>query len=324
MPLPSNLPILNTKAYDTGMQTAFVATNAIFDPYMIPHPIPNGADSITWNLGGESEALVPMNTYFGETTFQNYQAKKRTFVRSRWNAPAMIVDRHEKLSINLNPDGAKIQAMTRKVAQKRNEIFIANFETDVAVTDILNNDGSTTNTLVSFLSSNIVPKDYLTAGTNSGLTLEKLDALIVMAERNNLVGDEFATQYGYSLHMLMTEEIAASLLRLPQATSRDYADFFVRDNMTGKLIAYRGIKFIYAPVSLPTYTAGADRIAKLYAWHPSAFIYDPATLFNRTVNEDPLHTFNGFLYTELLYNTMRVREEAAFRIDAKLMPLTLI
>ena len=315
MPQQNTTGVLTTEAYSASINELFVSSKAIFDTYMTAYPIPKGSQSITWNLGGESEDAEAITEYFADTKYQHFKFSKRTFERGIYSPKAGIIERHELMNINFDPSNHKIQAMARSLNRKRNQIFLENFEANVAVTDVLNPDGTKGVTVAAFDTDNIIAPTYGSASTNSGLSLAKLDHLIELAEEQNLIGEDVAEELGYSLMMTMTESAATSLLDTPRGTSKDYEKFFVRDN-TGKLVSYRGIKFIYLATKLPTYVA-TDTIVKHYAWHPSAFIYDPASTMNKYTAELPDKNYHGQIYSEMYYNVLRVREEAAFRIDVK-------
>lgn len=310
-----NLPVLNTIAFDTSVNEIMGKTQSIFNPTMMAFPIPMGSESKTWNLGGESVDAIAQTQRFGDTTYQDISFSKRNFYRQHWKIPAVPIDKNEVKAINFTPESHYVKTIARKLNKKRNDVFLDAFEADVIVTNVLNADGTTANSTASFDSNNIVARDFGSTGTNSGLTVGKLDHLLELAEAQDLVGDEFEMEYGFNLSMLVTEAQANNLFDTARTSSKDYSHFFQYEG--NRIRQYRGIRFIYFSSGIKTYTA-TDTIQKLYAWHPEAFIYDPERISNYATSNIPTKEYNSQVYSEMDYNVMRVREECAFRVDCKL------
>ncbi len=317
MPANYNLPALNSTAFDNSVREKIGTISSIFNPMMTAYPIPAGNEAKTWNQGGRSASAKAYDQRFGDTTYQDIDFEKRTFFKKYWDVDAIPIDEFADLdSISFSPENHYVKMISEALNKKRNDVFIDAFEEDVIVTNILNADGTTGTTTRSFNSSNIIARDFNSSGTNTALSLTKLDELINRAEDNKLIGDEFEHMNGFSLCMLMTERQSSLLYNQARTSSSEYATFFKWDPMKNRISNYRSIKFVYFSSNIKEYTA-TDTIQKLYAWHPKAFIYDPENVKSYASSNMPEKKYNGQVYSKMAYNVMRVYEEAAFRVDCK-------
>jgi hypothetical protein len=310
-----NLPVLNETAFSNSVNEVMGKTQSIFNPYMQAYPVPLGSESKTWNFGNESEDAFEQTSRFGDTLYQDIGFSKRNFYRKSWKVKAIAIDKNEAKSISFTPEAEYVKRIARKLNKKRNDVFLDRFEEDVIVTDILNADGSTSNTTKTFASGNIIAPTFGNSGTNIGLTVKKLDELLRLAEANDLLGDEFEQEYGFNLVMTVPESQSALLYADARTASKDYSHFFQFEG--NRIVQYRGIRLIPFSSGIKTYTS-TDTIQKLYAWHPEAFIYDPERIMNYATSNIPTKEYNSQVYSEMDYNVMRVREECAFRVDCKL------
>lgn len=327
---PYEVPLINAQAYDAAVREAYQEKKLIFKEFMTPFQVPEGYETKTYNYSETAEDARFVTERFGVTDYQELGFRKRVMTRREIDVKAIPITREERKSILFTPQNIYVQEQTNSVVRKKNKTFFDAFEAAVPETAILNADGTETSANVTFNAFNIVKGNAtlangLTVGdaayagteTSVGLTPDKISIIRQIAEHNKVLGDEYDNQYGNQLVMLVTEEAVSQLEESVKASNKDYSHLFSYDNEMNRVSGFKGVKFIYYSSNKKTFTNNSQTIQRLYAWHPSAFIYHDEGITPKVAQEIPERKHNGHVYCYSYHNVLRVREEAAFAIDIK-------
>ncbi len=324
------VPLINAQAYDAAVREAYQEKKLMFKSMMTPYQVPEGFESKTYNFSEKAEDARFVTERFGVTDYQDIGFRKRRMIRKEIDVKAIPITREERKSILFTPQQIYVQQQTNAIIRKKNQMFFDAYEAAVPETATLNSDGTETTTNVAFDSGNIIKANatisnlftvgsspYAGTETGVGLTPDKISILHILAEENEVLGDEFDNQYGNMLHMLVTQEAVNQLEESVKASNKDYSHLFTYDAGTNRISGYKGVKFHYYSSNKKTFTNNGQTIQRLYAWHPTAFIFHDEGVETRVTQELPDRKYNGQIYAWSHHNVMRVREEAAFAIDIK-------
>ena len=327
---PYEVPLINAQAFSAAMHDAYQEKKLMFKPYMTPYQVPEGYESFTYNLNETAADARFVTERFGVTDYQEIGFRKRTIRRKEIDVAAIPITREERKSILFTPQQVYVQQQTNSIVRKKNQMFFDAFEAAVPEIATLTADGAELSTNVTFDSGNIVKgnatlENGLTVGdvayagseTSVGLTPDKISILRQLAEDNKVLGDEFDNQYGNQLIMLVTEEAVSQLEESVKASNKDYSHLFTYDAGMNRVSGFKGVKFHYYSSNKKTFTNNSETIQRLYAWHPSAFIFHDEGITPKVAQELPERKHNGHVYAYSYHNIVRVREEAAFAIDIK-------
>lgn len=330
MAQPYEVPLINAQAFSSAMHDAYQEKKLMFKPFMTPYQVPEGYETYTYNLNETAEKARIVTERFGVTDYQELGFRKRVIRRKEIDGKAFPITREERKSILFTRDQIYVQQLTNKIVSKKNEMFFDAFEAAVPEIATLTADGLESSTNVTFDTGNIVKGNatlangftvgdsaYAGSETSVGLTPDKISLLRQLAEENKVLGDEFDNQYGNQLIMLVTEEAVSQLEESVKASNKDYSHLFQYDSMMNRISGFKGVKFLYYSSNKKTFTNNSQTIQRLYAWHPSAFIFHDEGITPKVAQELPERKHNGHVYAYSYHNVLRVREEAAFAIDIK-------
>lgn len=323
--------------FDTNLKEEFNRNVVPYLAKMTPYPISEGSNKREYIIFGESSDAREVTERFGVTDYEELSSRKRTLNRTKRDVPAVPITEQELREDAKGIAQHSMREQSKALKRQMNLTFFKNFEASVQEEATVDASGDAVAATVAFKEANIIRADYTKAAPEygsdyttgyatadaKGLTLDKLDALNLLLAQNNLIGDDVMTEMA-QVCMVVTEAHLQGLLDEVRATSSDYSIFFQYDAM-GNLRRYRNIEFLRTEFvggikDVVEFSDGdSGTVQKLYAWHPDAFVYDmqEPTAFYTPPGAGGLATrkYEGQVYAYNYFNTKRVREEAAFRID---------
>jgi hypothetical protein len=201
----------------------------------------------------EQEGPVEMllvDTRFEPMPRVDSDADRRWLFPNSYDLPQMV-DHFDKLKTLVDPQSKKVENATFAAGRRIDRTIIRGMLGD-------NRTGKNGDVITPFLSTNVVPVDEGSSGTNTGLTVAKLIKARELLMGHNL---DLDTE---QLYMGITSKEASSLLRESQVISLDYNERPVLTN--GKITQFMGFTFIHSEL-FGEQLVGGDHV--LPAWAKS-------------------------------------------------------
>jgi hypothetical protein len=263
--MPDFQDVIRTVEYRAAVELALAEDRGLFRPLAMQSSDTGKAIEVTDRFSRLS--FEKIETRGGKTEHTAPTVERRWIKKQKRAGLAVLLDEDDKLSTKVDAKSPIVMATADAARQYHDIEWLLGFYGIAYVGE----DGADT---VAFKSANIIAADYITPGTPSGLTYEKILQLQFLRKRRHA-----RVKPGDGLHVAVTAYEMRDLFRIDKFINGDFRA--TKPLESGEMANFMGINWVPAEIDDATQYKAAAALAvngsghrRLPCWLPSGMAYN--------------------------------------------------